>query len=161
MIPYTSIIEQNADVFRRVLGNRWGPGTSFQLRTAGRRQRSRLPLKTGMRRLIVTTNVQFFESLFGSRTSQCRKLHNIAQSVIILDEAQMLPVPLLKPSLEALRELSSIIRNDDCPVHRHTTCLVQILQNSKTVWKESGKSFQIPRCSIRPSRKLTCRTSRH
>lgn len=55
--------------------------------------------------VVVTTNVQFFESLFSNRTSKCRKLHNIAKSVIIFDEAQMLPASYLKPCTRVITEL--------------------------------------------------------
>ena len=55
--------------------------------------------------LVVTTNVQFFESLFSNRSSKCRKLHNIANSVVIFDEAQMLPVNYLSPCVRAISEL--------------------------------------------------------
>ncbi|MBN2716098.1 MAG: hypothetical protein JXX14_09605 [Deltaproteobacteria bacterium] len=55
--------------------------------------------------IVVTTNVQLFESLFASKTSSCRKLHNVANSVIIVDEAQMLSPDYLMPTLEALKEL--------------------------------------------------------
>ena len=55
--------------------------------------------------VVVTTNVQFFESLFSNKTSKCRKLHNITNSVIIFDEAQMLPVNYLKPCVQAISEL--------------------------------------------------------
>jgi CRISPR-associated endonuclease/helicase Cas3 len=107
VIPYTSIIEQNADVFRKALGVEAVLEHHSNFEPQEEDHRSRLAAENWDAPLIVTTNVQFFESLFGSRSSQCRKIHNIARSVVILDEAQMLPVPLLKPCLEALRELSS------------------------------------------------------
>ena len=61
--------------------------------------------KKGGAPLIVTTNVQFFESLFAARTSRCRKLHNIADSVVVLDEAQLLSPEFLQPILDAMNAL--------------------------------------------------------
>ncbi|MBN1827602.1 MAG: CRISPR-associated helicase Cas3' [Deltaproteobacteria bacterium] len=106
VIPYTSIIEQNASVFRNILGADAVLEHHSNFDPNEEDNRSRLASENWDAPLVVTTNVQFFESLFACRSSQCRKLHRIANSVVILDEAQMLPVPLLKPSLEALRELS-------------------------------------------------------
>lgn len=110
VIPYTSIIEQNAAVFRDILGS---PAvlehhSNYDPRSDDKEeyQRSQLASENWDAPLIVTTNVQFFESLFSNRSSKCRRLHNIANSVVILDEAQMLPVSLLAPSLEVLRELT-------------------------------------------------------
>ncbi len=107
VIPYTSIIEQNAAVFRDILGEDTVLEHHSNFEPGEEDHRSRLAPENWDAPLIVTTNVQFFESLFRSRSSRCRRIHNIANSVVILDEAQMLPVPLLKPCLEVLRELST------------------------------------------------------
>jgi len=110
VIPYTSIIEQNAQVFRGFLGENavLEHHSNFDpFRGDKEDRRNRLASENWDAPVVVTTNVQFFESLFAARSSRCRKVHNIARSVVILDEAQMLPVSLLKPCLEALKELSS------------------------------------------------------
>lgn len=107
VIPYTSIIEQTADQFRTIFGNAvLEHHSNLDVADTSRENaRSRLACENWDAPLIVTTTVQFFESLFASRTSRCRKLHNIAQSVVILDEAQLLPTDFLKPVLELMREL--------------------------------------------------------
>ncbi len=106
VIPYTSIIEQNAQIFRDALGENSVLEHHSNFEPKEEDHRSRLASENWDAPLVVTTNVQFFESLFARKSSRCRKLHNIANSVVILDEAQMLPLRLLKPCLEALKELS-------------------------------------------------------
>jgi CRISPR-associated endonuclease/helicase Cas3 len=122
VIPYTSIIEQTAGIFREALNTTddvlehhanfdWeaaasrdsivgaddeGPGGVNKLRRAAENWDAPI---------VVTTAVQFFESLFANRTSRCRKLHNLAGAVIVLDEAQTLPIHLLRPCMAALDEL--------------------------------------------------------
>ena len=113
VIPYTSIIEQTADVLRGIFGEAVVEHHSnFEVQNEGSRetQRSRLATENWDAPIIVTTNVQFFESLFAARTSRCRKLHNILDSVVILDEAQMLPPPFLLPITQVLRLLSQHYR---------------------------------------------------
>lgn len=110
VIPYTSIIEQNASVFRRILGENAILEHHSNFEPKEEDHRSRLASENWDAPLIVTTNVQFFESLYRRRSSKCRKIHNIANAVVILDEAQMLPAPLLRPCIEVLRELSSSYR---------------------------------------------------
>jgi len=105
VIPYTSIIEQNADVFRKAIGDDAVLEHHSNFDPEKENTWSRLAAQNWDAPLIVTTNVQFFESLFAAKPSACRKLHNIARSVVILDEAQMLPPDVLRPCLEALREL--------------------------------------------------------
>ena len=110
-IPYTSIIEQTADVFRGVFAalgeevliehHSQADAASGDTETA----RSRLACENWDAPLVVTTNVQLFESLFAAKTSRCRKLHNLAGSVIVLDEAQQLPPAFLNPILGTLKLL--------------------------------------------------------
>ena len=112
--PYTSIIEQTAQVFKNAMGGAdvlehhsgldWDkaeeeadPDGVKKLRNA---------TENWAAPVIVTTAVQFFESMFAARPSACRKLHNIARSVIVLDEAQTLPLPVLRPCLAVLEELT-------------------------------------------------------
>lgn len=113
VIPYTSIIEQNADVFRAAAGDDAvvEHHSNFDPDEHDETPRSRLAAENWDAPLVVTTSVQFFESLFANRSSRCRKLHNIANAVVILDEAQLLPADLLKPSLAALRELAMNYRS--------------------------------------------------
>ncbi|APW45304.1 CRISPR-associated helicase/endonuclease Cas3 [Rhodoferax antarcticus] len=109
-IPYTSIIEQTADVFREVfkaLGDEVLIEHHSQADAAEKDEtaRSRLACENWDAPLVVTTNVQLFESLFAAKTSRCRKLHNLVNSVIVLDEAQQLPPAFLQPILDVLNLL--------------------------------------------------------
>lgn len=111
VIPYTSIIEQNAAVFRDILGEEniveHHSGVVFDgdrdLDPKGYRQA--LASENWDAPVIVTTAVQFFESLYSNKPSKCRKLHNLANSVLIFDEAQMLPGEHLRPCVSAIAQL--------------------------------------------------------
>lgn len=119
VIPFTSIVEQNAAVFRSALGP-FGERAVLEHHSAfieakpnrenpdqyQSTQKLRLAMENWDAPIVVTTAVQFFESLFADRPSRCRKLHNIAGSVVILDEAQTMPLKLLRPSVAAIDELA-------------------------------------------------------
>lgn len=107
VIPYTSIIEQNAGVFREILGDQNVLENHYNVDydSSEEFKPMQLAAENWDKPVVVTTNVQFFESLYANKSSKCRKLHNIANSVIIFDEAQMLPVDYLKPCIAAMEEL--------------------------------------------------------
>ncbi|MDX8390693.1 MAG: CRISPR-associated helicase Cas3' [Mariprofundaceae bacterium] len=104
-IPYTSIIEQTANIFRKIFGENIIEHHS-SLDPDKEDHKSRLASENWDAPIVVTTNVQFFESLFAARTSRCRKLHNIANSIVILDEAQLLPPEFLQPILKVMNQLA-------------------------------------------------------
>jgi CRISPR-associated endonuclease/helicase Cas3 len=123
VIPFTSIVEQTADTFREALGSfdavlehhsNYDPETDHRDQPddegADGGRKLRLAAENWDRPVVVTTAVQFFESLFSNRIGRCRKLHNIAGSVVVLDEAQTLPLKFLRPCLEAVRELAQHYR---------------------------------------------------
>ena len=106
VIPYTSIIEQNAAVFASVFGAEQVLEHHSNFDVDERHDRARLAVENWDAPIIVTTTVQFYETLFAARTGRCRKLHNIVNSVVILDEAHLIPIQYIKPILAALHLLT-------------------------------------------------------
>lgn len=123
VIPYTSIIEQNAKQYKDIFGEENvlehhsnfdfsevenDTDCSFSSTSKNSKytvDKLRYASENWDIPIIVTTNVQFFESLFANKSSRCRKIHNISNSIVIIDEAQMMPTKFLKPTLNALTEL--------------------------------------------------------
>ena len=152
VIPFTSIIRQNADVFREAFAHlskeigreiilehhsKFEPKPSTE---DNEQDRHRLASENWNAPIIVTTNVQFFESLFANRTSSCRKLHRIARSVIIFDEVQALPSRLLHP---ILRSLTCLVKDFGC-----TTVLCTATQPALD--QRDGFTIGIPPQEITP-----------
>ncbi|WP_287338697.1 DEAD/DEAH box helicase, partial [Porphyromonas sp.] len=116
VIPYTSIITQTAGIFREIFGEEnvlehhsditFSGGEASQ--EAERYERTRLLAENWDAPIIVTTNVQFFESLFSHKVSRSRKVHSIANSVVVFDEVQMFPTEFLHPMLRLLEDLRRI-----------------------------------------------------
>lgn len=124
VIPYTSIVEQNARVFRDALGDLGSRAvlehhSAFVARPVPKndheryqaQEKLRLAMENWDAPIVVTTAVQFFKSLFAARPSRCRKLHNVAGSVVVLDEAQTMPLKLLRPCVAAIDELARNYRS--------------------------------------------------
>lgn len=122
VIPYTSIIEQTAQVYRELFETKFGSDYVLEHHSAvaprerkedrdldaeeERLRRARLAAENWASPLVVTTSVQFFESLFAHKPSDCRKLHNVARSVLVFDEVQTLPARLAPSLLSAVRLLT-------------------------------------------------------
>lgn len=106
VIPFTSIIEQTVAAYRRALPHEAVIEHHSNLDPEKETNWNRLASENWDAPIVVTTGVQFFESLFSNKPSRCRKLHNIARSVVILDEVQTLPPTMRSPILEALDELT-------------------------------------------------------
>ena len=112
-IPYTSIITQTASVLRGIFGdeNVLEHHSNVNLsddENSELRKRLKLATENWDYPIVVTTNVQLFESLFSNKPSNCRKLHNLAKSVLILDEVQTLPVDFLQPIVDTLDTLQRV-----------------------------------------------------
>ncbi|MDD3276295.1 MAG: CRISPR-associated helicase Cas3' [Kiritimatiellales bacterium] len=105
VIPYTSIIEQTAKTLSGIFGRESVVEHHSNLSPEKETTRSRMAAENWDAPIIVTTNVQFFESLFSAKSSRCRKLHNMVNSIVILDEAQLLPTKWLAPCVTAINQL--------------------------------------------------------
>ena len=137
VIPYTSVIDQTSSVLRELV-NHDDVDNVIEHHSAidyndedESMSKARLATENWDAPIIVTTNVQFFESLFACRASRCRKLHNISQSVIIFDEAQMIPIAFIKPIIKAIAELT---KNYGC------TCL--LTSATQPPWKDMFSQYQ-------------------
>ena len=107
-IPYTSIIVQTAGLLKEIFGeeNVLEHHSNFDpddIKDEENREKAKLATENWDYPIIVTTNVQLFESMFSNKTSDCRKLHNMANSILVLDEVQMLPTGFLRPIVDALK----------------------------------------------------------
>lgn len=161
VIPYTSIIDQTAEVFSSIFGENQviehHSSVVFVKDSEGDldsiENKKRLACENWDAPIIITTAVQFFESLFANKPSQCRKLHNIAKSVVIFDEAQTLPVPYLRPCVAAISELvkyyhcSSVLCTATQPeldelFQEHSVSIQEMLPNTAPIFKK------LKRCTI-------------
>jgi CRISPR-associated endonuclease/helicase Cas3 len=149
VMPYTTIIEQNADEFRKVLD----PDNESinvlehhsNMEPNKETVASELLSDNWESPVVVTTSVQFFESFYTAKPSRCRRLHAVRQSVIILDEAQTVPVRYLKAVTWALEEL---VTNYNCTVVFCTA--TQPLLDSKRLDGAAPENHRIGILGIRP-----------
>ena len=157
VVPYMSIIEQNAAKFAQILGEEnvleHHSGVEYDEddlndAAAQRAMQKRLATENWDAPVVVTTAVQFFESLYASKTSKCRKLHNMAGSVIVLDEAQMLPLDYLSPCVYAIAELvrhygaTAVLCTATQPaldglfrVHAPGLCITEIMEQPQALYQ--------------------------
>lgn len=123
VLPYINIIDQTAQILKNIFGEEWVlehhsayneddyNGRDVEESCSLMEERKRLACENWDYPIIVTTTVQFFESLFSNRPSQCRKIHNIAESVVIFDEVQAIPQEVILPTLQMLKDIQSVMRS--------------------------------------------------
>jgi len=111
-VPYTSIIEQTSETYREIFKSFSNAVIEHHSNLDPDKEtpKSRLATENWDAPLIITTNVQLFESLFSAKTSRCRKLHNLVNSIVILDEVQLLPPEFLQPILDTINLLARYYR---------------------------------------------------
>lgn len=147
VIPFTSIIEQNAKVFRDMLGDDAILEHHCNFLPDDSDWKTRLASENWDAPIVVTTNVQFFDSFYANKPSKCRKLHNIADSIVIFDEVQAIPVEKLMPCLEIIKELSLnygvtiILCTATQPAFAYTDSFKSGLQNVREVIQNLPRLF--------------------
>lgn len=122
VLPYISIIDQTARELKKIFGEEWilehhssynegnNSATDRNEDFPAEQKRKQLACENWDFPIIVTTTVQFFESLFSNRPSKCRKIHNIAESVVIFDEVQTIPKEIVLPTLGMLNDIQAVMR---------------------------------------------------
>ena len=145
-IPFTSVIDQTAAIFRDVLGDdvvleHHSSIDEEKLGDRSSRDKLRLAMEDWAAPIVVTTNVQLFESLHTHRPSRARRLHNLARAVIVLDEAQTIPRPVLRPCVAAIGELA----------RRYGTSVVLCTATQPALGKDDGFPDGL---ALEPSREL-------
>ncbi len=122
ILPYINVIDQTAAILKDIFGEEWvleHHSAYNENETANKDDENELDPLQKQKRLasenwdypiIVTTTVQFFESLFSNKPSKCRKIHNIAESVVIFDEVQTLPKEILLPTISMLKNVQDVMR---------------------------------------------------
>ena len=147
VIPFTSIIEQNARVFKKMLGDDAVLEHHCNFFPNDPDWKSKLASENWDVPLVVTTNVQFFDSFYANKPSKCRKLHNVADSVVIFDEVQAIPVEKLVPCLEVIKELSvnygvtSVLCTATQPAIEYSDKFVSGLKNVREIVGDVPKLF--------------------
>lgn len=144
VIPYTSIISQTAKIFKAIFGNEnvLEHHSDLDIEDEEKFNRNKLLSENWNIPIIVTTNVQFFESLYSHKVGRCRKLHNICNAVVIFDEAQMFPASLLTPMLRATKCLNQSFGTQIL----FCTATLPIFDKELNIKTKKGRGFyQIPK----------------
>jgi CRISPR-associated endonuclease/helicase Cas3 len=147
VVPFTSIIDQTARAYRDILGERAVLEHHSNLDPERETPLNRLASENWDAPVIVTTAVQFLESLYANRPSRCRKLHRIARSVVVFDEAQTFEPRLLSPIMEALRNL---VTDYGVSVVLCTATQPRLDLDAREIMRDAPGEFAIvrDRCSI-------------